>query len=594
MNGIRFGRLFQGMSINHPFFSGSVGFIYSEFYTLLLFMVLILAVVLVSVSTMSCILFKKRNIAIMRAIGTLPGNVHGFYLLEVIIVFLVGFITGLFFGIISFLLYSLISSSLGFKIFFDIDIFYTLILFLSCLIATIMIPSLFLMKLGKKNITHSFSKGIPLDYDASFKVKYIPKFFSRISYNLKIAVSNTIRRKGDFNRYLIVLSITYSIIFTIFLGAFVLSNSSRAWIHASQGENVVAIGHQDTLAYYSLMYEMFSNPNIIVESNDINFSSSDYLINRSNIEDIYSLTGVQKIDERLIHFVEVEERKGYIIDEYREIGQNRSGTFPVIGVNSSHLLQDFVMAGEFFTDDGSTADIVVGDGLAFSFFDSVFDQKVQFTALNYTPEISGYVIDSFYNGFAIYMRLDIFQTKLNLTGEINLILLKLESGMYDIIKSDIDAIINNLGSKFSFILLDTVFNVNLRYLSLASLYPLYLIIILTLIGMFSFYNYQKGGLYEKAKDFSIMKAIGAKKTSIKKIIFSEGIFVIVPSMMLSLSVGMLLNALILFEHVVLPPLYVPLIIIFLLSVSVLALNYLSMLPLAKKISQFSIKNFEIY
>ncbi|MFX1275463.1 MAG: FtsX-like permease family protein [Promethearchaeota archaeon] len=587
--------LVQGTSQNTLFFSGSLRFIYSEFNTLILFMVIILAVVMISIILMSFIIFKKRDIAIMRAIGTLPGNLHGFYLLEVIFIFLIGFTLGLFFGLISYGIYSLISSFLGLTIYFQIEIFYSLILFLSCLAASIIVPGFILMKLGNQNIIKSFSKDIPYNYDASRGIKFIPKYISRFSFNIKIAVSNTIRRKGDFKRYLLIFSIIYSIIFTICLGTFVLSNSSQSWISASQGEDIVAIGHKDTLLYYSLMYGMFSNPNLIVDEDDINFLNSNYLFNFSDINDINNLTEVEKIDERLIHFGKVEEDKGTIVSEYREVGQNRSGTFPIIGINSSQIIQQFVMEGEFFTDDGSTASIVVGDGLAFNFFDSVFDQGIIFKNYSYSPRVSGYVIDSFYNGFSIYVRLDILQNKLNLTSEINLALLKIESGSFNNIKNELNNIItNSLGYNFTCILLDGVFNVNLSYLHTISFYPLYLIIILAIIGTLSFYNYQKGGLFEKAKDFLVMKALGTKKTSIKRIIFSEGLFVILPSLVFSLSIGMILNSFFLFDKVFLPPLSVPLIIVTLLGFSAIILNYLSMIPLIKKLNKFSIKDFEIY
>jgi len=239
--------------------------------------------------------------------------------------------------------------------------------------------------------------------------------------------------------------------------------------------------------------------------------------------------------------------------------------------------------------------VVVGDGLAYNFFDSVFDQSITFTGLDYSPKISGLVIDSFYNGFSTYMKLDLLQEKLNLTSEINLVLLKLEPGSFNSIKNELGDIINSsLGENFTYILLDGIFKANLNYLFINSLYPFYLMIVLIIIGIMAIYNYQKGGIFEKAKDFFIMKALGSKKKSIKRIIFLEGLFVILPSLVLSLSIGMILNALIVFDQVVLPPLYVPFIIITILGVSAVSFNYISIIPLIKKIKQFSIKNFEIY
>jgi ABC-type antimicrobial peptide transport system permease subunit len=174
-------------------------------------------------------------------------------------------------------------------------------------------------------------------------------------------------------------------------------------------------------------------------------------------------------------------------------------------------------------------------------------------------------------------------------------LLKLEPGYFNSIKIELGDIINNtLGENFTYILLDGIFEANLNYLLINSLYPFYLMIVLIIIGIVAIYNYQKGGIFEKAKDFFIMKALGSKEKSIKRIIFLEGLLVILPSLVISLSIGMILNAIIIFDPVVLPPLYVPFIIITFLGVSAVSLNYISIIPLIKKVKQFSIKNFEIY
>ena len=122
--------------------------------------------------------------------------------------------------------------------------------------------------------------------------------------------ANVIRRKGEFKRYLIVFSIISLVIFTLGLGNIVLSNSSQEWIRKSQGEDIIAIGHKDVIQNYTLMYSMFSNPDIIITENSIDFLNPNYMFNLTDIEELSSITEVESIDQRLINFFNGTELDG--------------------------------------------------------------------------------------------------------------------------------------------------------------------------------------------------------------------------------------------------------------------------------------------
>ena len=165
----------------------------------------------------------------------------------------------------------------------------------------------------------------------------------------------------------------------------------------------------------------------------------------------------------------------------------------------------------------------------------------------------------------------------------------------DAVKEDIqDLLEEKLGDNFACVSLDGIFEKNLNYLSSISLYPLFIIVILSIIALLSLYNYQKAGFLEKAKDFLIMKAIGTKTKSLKKIMLFEALFIEIPALLLSLGVGMLLNAVVLLERAHLPSLYVPFALMGGLFIIVLALDHLSLVPIVRKINKFSIKDFGLY
>ena len=585
---------------NEFYFSGGISIVFTDFTILILSLIVTLAFIIVIIVTSTLVINKKRDIAIMKALGTLPRKLYNFYLTEVYVVFIVGFLIGLIIGFVSYGIFAFIMSLLGIVSAFQIDLIYTPILFFSCLGGIYFVPGVILRKLGNQNTVKLFSKDIPYNYDASRGFTLVPKWLSLIGFNFKISIINTIRRKGEFKRYLIVFSIISLVIFTFGLGNIVLRNSSQEWIRKSQGEDIIAIGHRDVIQNYTLMYSMFSNPDIIITENSIDFLNPNYMFNLSDIEELNSITEVESIDQRLINFFNLSELDGYhyLVDGgYLIAGQQRSGIFPIVGVNISEMIQDFEIEGEYFAQKDSV-NMMIGDGLGYNFFDYPLSQslRVEELGLGHTFHISGVVLDSFYSGFAGYVDLEVMQEDLNFSGQnINLLLLKIRPGEYDSVIDNIESIISgNLGDNFTYINLNQTFNDNLQYLNNLTLYPAFLIIVMAVISILSLYNYQKGSIMDKAKDFLIMKALGSKYKNIKKILFLEALYVIIPSLFLSLGIGMILNSLVLFQRVSLPHILTPFIIISLLFIAFLTFNYLSLFPILKKIKKFTIKDFDIY
>lgn len=583
---------------NIYYFSGGISSVYKQFNTLIQILLISLAIVLVIAVTTTLVISKKRDIAIMKSLGTLPQKLYSFYLIEVYILFFVGFLLGLIFGLISFVIFSFIMNFLNFPIVFQIDFFYTPIMFFACIIGIFLITGYVLRKIGRQKIIRTFSKDIPYNYDASKGIKFIPKWLISIGFNIKIAVVNTLRKKGEFKRYLILFSLIGLVIFTLGLGTIVLNTSSQEWIHKSQGDNIVILGHEDVIYNYSLMYKMFSDPSLLIDQTNTNFTDLNHLFNLSDISELHEIDEIEKIDERLINFYDVKEISGTHIredDSYITVGQNRDGNFPIIGVNPNNIIQNFEIEGIFFTEENSDIDMIIGDGLAYNFFDYPLDQQLEITGSGKTFEISGVLIDSFFSGYVGYMSINESRNILNFSeGAINLVMLKLKSGIYNELREDLNNITEGIGERFTYLKLDEIFNQNLGFLSNLSIYPMVMVILISIIGILSLYNYQKAGIMEKAKDFLIMRAIGSKTRSLKIILFTESLFVLIPALLLSLGMGMIINSLFLFGRVYLPPLYIPFIVLLILFMIFMVSNFLSLFPIIKKINHFSIKNFSMY
>ncbi len=587
----------QTAFVNRFYFTGGIYSIYKQFNSLIQILLIILTVAIVITVTTTLVISKKRDIAIMKALGTLPRKLYSFYLLESYILYFIGFLFGLILGLVAFGVFALIMTFFNYPIVMRIDLVYTPILFICCILGIFFVTGSTLRKIGRQKVINTFSKDVPYDYDASKQLKFIPKWLISIGFNIKMAVVNTLRKKGEFKRYLLIFSIIGLMIFTLSLGTIVLRTSSQEWIRKSQSENLIIIGHEEVLYNYSLMYRMFSDPNLLINETDINFIESQYLFNISDISELYSIGEIEKIDERLINFYDVEELKGIIIhedDSYEVVGQQRTDNIPIIGVNPDNLIQNFEIEGKFFTEDDAYDNMTIGDSLARNLFDLPLYQSLRLTSIGSTFHISGIVIDSFYAGWAGYVGLNIIQQALNLSSEINLVSLKIQDGTYDTIRDSLENISSNIGENFTYLKLDDVFHINLDFLNNLSLYPMILILVISILSILSLYNYQKAGIMEKAKDFLIMRAIGSKTRSLKKILFLESSFILLPSLIVSLGIGMIINSLFLFSRVFLPPLYIPFIFFLVLFTIFIIFNFLSLFPIIKKINNFSIKDFTMY
>ena len=114
---------------NSYYFSGGVSIVYTDFTTLVISLMLVMAFAVVIIVTSSLIYTKKRDIAIMKALGSLPRKLYSFYLTEAYLVFVVGFIIGGIIGFVSYGIVSLVVPLIGIFTTFQVDFVYTPILF---------------------------------------------------------------------------------------------------------------------------------------------------------------------------------------------------------------------------------------------------------------------------------------------------------------------------------------------------------------------------------------------------------------------------------------------------------------------------------
>lgn len=590
----------NGVNYKNPyFFKGALRLIYTQFNLLALLLVHFLVFILIMFITTSLTYNKRHDIAVMRALGTLPRKLYSFYLTETYLLFIFGYLLGLILGMILSNLSIFIYSIYG-KIYnFSTDGIQILLLFIIFIIGIYFYTGNRIRKMGNESLTESFSGSIKYSIDSSKKLYSIPRFLTLLGFNLKISLVNTLRRKKEFRRYLVFFTLLFTILFTLGLGILVIKQSSHEWLYKAQGEKIIIIGHKDVVYHYSLMYEMYSDPNITVNEQNIDFTNENYLFQSLKLRAIDDLSGVRKVENRIIKFCKIQELRGLIINEYGEfstIGENREGVFPIIGVEIDSMITDSEIEGEFFNENNFYETMVIGDGLAYNFFEFPLNQSINVVPLRKNFYISGVIIDSFYNGHVGYLELNAYQNYLKFKqGEVNLMLLSMDSSHgYEIENSLKKIIEKNLGVEFTCINLENILKKNHDYLNSLIFYPLIIIIIISLMALVSVHFYQNGTLPGKSNDLLIMKYIGVQQKSLKKILFFENIFLLLPALVLGLSLSMILLTTILLDRISLPSVLLPFFSFMIVLVIMTILNLISCNALIPKLKSYSLKTNEFY
>ena len=587
-------------SVQNPYYlSGAIDHVFSQFNDLFLVIILVLNFIIVVTSSISLIYAKKEDISIMKALGCIPQKLYSYYLLEALVLFTFSSLIGYILGVISFLSFSLFINLLGFPLIPQINFVIHLIIFFSNLIGVYFVTGATLRKVGQENIIKLFSKDIPYNLVLSGPIKLMKS----MSFSLKISINNLKRRRKDYRRYTIIFSTIIFIIFTLSTGNLMLNHNTRDWIHKSQNDNIIVIGHKSVINNYSRMYEMFSSPDICVTKEKIQFTNPNYLFNISTLSRIENKSAIEKIDYRLIDFCDVEELNGYYnnYDPFKElepypheddpfsqfgpyppppsnfyniIGQQRTGSFPFMGIDSEQLIQEFEIQGRFFNENDAFDYITVGDGLAYNFFDYAYAQSIFFTNLNHTFHISGVLIDSFYSGHAGYLDRSIFQEMCNLTeDQINIACLKTSKDQFN--QSFLSNFIKeNLGESFDFISLNNVFEKNLYFLASLNSYSIFTLVVLYIIAIILIYIYQKSSLAQKLNDYAIMRAIGARFKMIKNILFWEFFLILAISSAVSFAFGLILTILFSYNLLSTPPVQFPILMILIIFFILASSSYM--------------------
>jgi len=547
--------------------------LFLQYFQVIIYLMIIIFVIWILIINHNIIMYKTRDLSILKAIGSLSNRINGIYISEIYLIDIIGIILGIFFGFLIYLIIFFIFGTIYPETRFHIDLFYTPITIFIILGIVYIINGYELRRLSSKRFGDLKTDEIRKQYYAAYDLKLVPKIISKFGLLWKVSVINLKRKKGQFYRILIFLIVVLTLVIILISSGILMDNTIKSQIKGAQGENIFIFGHKDIVELYKKRYEQFSNPNLIFTNQEFNLLDEIYLFNDSIIEEIqnspkYMIYNPLYWEKRLFFYDLCYEIQGYKIigqyNEYKIVGDHRIAYIPVIGVEFKNYINDWVIYGSINKTEEPYPCAIVGDTLAVSFFEAATFQKIQFNSGNSRQyKITGVLIDSFCAGNATYVPLDSIRNDLNITDKINLGVVKLnvkDNQMIMNFTNEINEYLRlRLGEDFLIINLDPTFVKNINSISRYTNLIWIIESISNIIIIWGIIYFNNATLHEKIRDYLIIYAIGGSKKIIQKIILYENFLIILLALIIAFGLALNILLLIIFPEAIRPSILIVLI-----------------------------------
>jgi ABC-type antimicrobial peptide transport system permease subunit len=329
-------------------------------------------------------------------------------------------------------------------------------------------------------------------------------------------------------------------------GSVIAKGTTTSWVRKASGENVIVIAHGSMVEQYRTLQSAFvgAGENGVFNYLDLKLAISDTVIQR-----LSGITGIVKVDTRLILEERLHEVANFTIDPdtlaTMPVGDNREGDALIIGVDPANLTGKWYTQGRFL-ENGDTLGAVVGDSIAQTLFSQPLVQSVR--ARNQQFAIVGVCVDPVDNGRVVYVPMKTLQ---NMTGvsSPNIVLTALDSTIdRAVVMNQIKKVIKDTDSDLVVFDFDETTQMNTDFLdstwSTVMLLPFFTLTSAALCLM----AYVMLAIDEQRQEFAFLRAVGAKPKTVTTIVAIQSIIVLLSSCGFGLSLGTMTTLLILMRQ----------------------------------------------
>jgi putative ABC transport system permease protein len=346
---------------------------------------------------------------------------------------------------------------------------------------------------------------------------------------LRLAFRNVRRTRRFTLRLATCIFLSMVLTTSITLGGVVADQTTVDYVNRAINEHFIFVGHQEMWVQYSSLIGFQNSPSY---NSSFDYLKPQYRINDSIVNQIASLSGVLAVDPRLVYETQLRELSvpAFYVDENgitRNIivGDNRTATVLVSGVEPGRVISDWFVSGRFINSSdyplpsGGYSTIAMGDSVK-TIFDDINIQKARILAKQFV--IVGTVLDPVDSGWTVYMLHSVLNTLLGFNGS-NILLIKCDPSSY----SETLTLVQNDVAKYglsAFSMGPVVQSLNnfVNLTWLVALIPVILLLSTLVMGVVSYMNL---AFETSRRDFGIMRGIGASPKYIGRTILRQGIIV---------------------------------------------------------------------
>jgi putative ABC transport system permease protein len=514
--------------------------VFSQFIAFIGLLIFLVGASIISFMTFIMTSQRVRDIGLMKAAGCPNDLVFGYFMIELLIVTVVGCVLGVVLGLVA----NSVSISLlnysGFQISQKpINLWLVLLTFIVFFILAQVFgvkPILDVTKVKPvKAISPTYHLGV--SKESGFKA------VSNSGLTAKIALRSLFRRKSSTVR-IVICFVAFFILVTVAVAGSVIANqTTKSWVEKAIGKDVILIGHQDMCNQYKVMLSGFYET---IEDSQFNYTNKEYSMSDAVLDRITALPGVISFDTRLVLYTSAEEVPGYVFDPETVttfmVGDDRSGESLVVGVEPKKVLNEWFLEGEFLHEN-QTAEAVVGDSLARKMFSKPLNQGIRL--LNRSFDVTGVCVDPLNKGNVTYVPLRTLQ-KITGTYECNIVLARMNSSADD--EATLNRIrteVRGISRELEVYKLNEALDRNLDFLN--NIWS-----IITFLSSFSLIaaslcsaSHVMLMVTEQHQEFGVLRAIGAKPRTIMKIILEQNLIVLLSGYVPGIAIGLMITLLIL-------------------------------------------------
>jgi ABC-type antimicrobial peptide transport system permease subunit len=489
--------------------AGAFEIFFETFIWATLLLALSLGVVVVSSTISLEVVTRRKDIGLMKSIGTLMDTIFDHFMAQALILLGTSVIVGIAIGAILYMLGLAWLASLIPTLSFSFDFPWLQVLAYA---AIYLVIGFFAAQKPIYDTVHE-SPIAALNPEIGSKVRRAG-YLDTFGLPFRIATKGTGRRIGGSRRTLLSLFLSISLASMLWIGGGIVQSTTDAYVIRSMGSDVVAIGDPGLLDQYYGAYSL-SGGELLNESFD--YLDISYMIPSALIGNVSELPGVETMDLRLLSYANIREGPGIIwnptFEQYESIGQGRQGTALIVGLNWDSTVSNWYFDGQKVS---SELDVWIGGQIAASMYDDPLVQKLEVSGSSLN--VSAVAFDILNGGDVAFMDLELMQVLVGASGA-NLVLVQLER--YD---STTIARIESLAQEYGFeiYLQQDLLEENLETIGAFWLLLQPLPIMALLSAFLSLMNYLLVSVFGRLRDYIIMKSIGAKPSFIVKVMIAEG------------------------------------------------------------------------